>query len=146
MVSRLALLVPLVAMVLFPPLSQSSQRPDNDHYRDPRFYTLYTTIPPILLSRVPFLVLNYQFLNTSFVYARGFVELPILDPILEFQETSLLYLILQPGLRYFVVRVSSSDVVLRISQTMHNVMHLIASCLPHGFYLSIYDQDPTEFH
>jgi len=63
-------------------------------YHDPGFYTLYTTLPPMLLGGVPFLVLTSGFLNTGFVFARGFAELPTWDPVLEFHAASLLSLML----------------------------------------------------
>lgn len=110
-VSRLALLVPLVATVLVPPLPHSSQRLDNDPYHGPSFYILYTTLPLGPLARAPFLVLNSTFLNIGFVFPRGFGELLTLDLLFEFHATSSLSPMLQLGLRSFAVTVLSSDAV-----------------------------------
>lgn len=132
--SRLALLVPLFAMVLVPPLFHSLQRPDSDIYHDPGFYTLYTTHLLGILGGVPVVVLTFAFLNTGFVFARGFVELPTPYPILECHATSLLSLILQPGLRSFAVTEPSSDVALMMPQTMHCATHLTMSCLLRRLY------------
>lgn len=142
----LAPLVPLVAMVLVPPLPHSSQRLDSDPYHGPSFYILYTTLPPVLLGGVPFLVLISTFLNIGFVFARGSVELPTPDPVLEFHATSFLSITLQPGLRSFARTVPSSYVVSMVPQTTHSDVHPIVSCSPRELYFSIFDLDPMEFH
>jgi len=127
-VPHLALPMPLVATALVPPLPHSSQRLDNDPYRDPVFYILYTTLPLEPLAKAPFPILNSASLNIGFVSTHVFVELPTLDHVLEFYATSSLFLMLQLGLRFFTVIVSSLDVVSTMSQTMHSVVHLSASC------------------
>jgi len=82
-------------------------------------------MPPV---GAPFIASSFACLNTDFVVSRGFAELLTPDPILEFHATSLLFLMLRLGLRSFVAIASSSDVVSKMPQTMHSVVHLSASC------------------
>jgi len=99
-------------MVLVPPLPHNLLRLGSDLYCVPDSYTLYNILPPGLLVAVPLLILTSSFPNTNFGSVLGFSELPTLGLVTEFHATSSLSLMLQPGLRSFVVIKPSSDVVL----------------------------------
>jgi len=96
-------------MVLVPPLPHNSLRLGSDLYRALGSYTI---LPLGLLVAVPVLVLTSSFPNTNFGYALGFAELPTPGLAMKCRATSLLSLMLQPGLRSSIVTEPSSDVVL----------------------------------
>ena len=121
-VLRLSSPVPLVATGLVPPLTHSAQRLCSDPYRGPGFYTLFTTLLPMLLAGVPSTVSNSAFLNIGFVFACGSAELPTQDPVLESQATSSLPLMLQPGSLSSAMITPSTNVVSKMPQTMRDTM------------------------
>ena len=53
-------------------------------------YTLYTILPPRILSVVSVRVLTFSFPSTNFGPVLEFAELPILDPVSELHAAALL--------------------------------------------------------
>jgi len=122
-----ALLAPLFSTALAQLLPSSLQTLDSDPCHHPSLCILCTILPRMPLAAVPCPTSSFAFLNTDYIVARGFVELPTQGLVSGSHVISSPFLMLQPKWKVYVVIVPSSSVVPEILQTMHDAIHLSTS-------------------